>query len=442
VAPLAAAPAHAQYQPYTRQWERPDDDARRSPLDTARLTRGRDRAVGHAADPSCHDLLILQDCIVAVSSSRDLPELADRVQQAIQRLGAGVAVVFPWDRSAGALAAAVRHEHGESRTLAALRSGPLSAALLAGGRFWTAPDLDAEPRLDYVPARALGWRALAGVPLHAHGEPAGLLYVGWEAPHQVGERERTLLEILGQQLAVSVANANVLAESRARAEALVRAEQQTVQYARDLRRVYERERARRGEVQMAYLATVKVLAAAIETRDAYTGGHIERVAEYSVAIGRELGWDEDQLMTLELGALLHDVGKIGVDDGVLRKPAKLEPEEWEHMQRHPELGAHMLRDVPFLQASLSCVLHHHERYDGRGYPHRLAGEAIPLQARIVAVADTYDAMTSDRPYRKGLPVDTALAEITRCAGSQFDPHVVRAFLRVVETRPSISVSVA
>jgi HD-GYP domain-containing protein (c-di-GMP phosphodiesterase class II) len=148
-----------------------------------------------------------------------------------------------------------------------------------------------------------------------------------------------------------------------------------------------------------------------------------------VAIGRELGWDEDQLMVLELGALLHDVGKIGIDDGVLRKPAKLEPDEWQHMQRHPELGAHMLRDVPFLQASLSCVLNHHERYDGRGYAYRITGEDIPLEARIVAVADTFDAMTSDRPNRKGLPATVALDEITRCAGSQFDPQIVRAFLR-------------
>jgi HD-GYP domain-containing protein (c-di-GMP phosphodiesterase class II) len=143
-------------------------------------------------------------------------------------------------------------------------------------------------------------------------------------------------------------------------------------------------------------------------------------------------------MTLELGALLHDVGKIGVNDGVLRKPAKLEPDEWEHMQGHPELGAHMLRDVPFLQASLSCVLYHHERYDGRGYPYRLTGEDIPLEARIVSVADTYDAMTSDRPYRKGLPASVALEEIARCAGSQFDPLVVDAFLRVVEARPLVS----
>jgi ribonuclease P protein subunit RPR2 len=405
----------------------------------AHLLVGGDCALGSEADVPCHDLLTVQDWIVAVHSSRDLPQLIERLGQSIRRLGATASVVFPWDRAARGLDVALAHPVEEPRPLAGLRTGPLSAALLASGRFWAAPDLQAESRPDYLPARTLGWRALAGLPLLARGEPAGLLYVAWDAPHRVTERERTLLELLGQHLAVSLANARVLAESRARAEALERAEQQTVQYARDLRRIYERERARRAEVQMAYLATVKVLAAAIETRDAYTGGHVERVAEYSVAIGRELGWDEDQLMTLELGALLHDVGKIGVDDGVLRKPAKLEPDEWEHMQRHPELGAHMLRDVPFLQDSLSCVLYHHERYDGRGYPYRLTGDEIPLEARIVSVADTYDAMTSDRPYRKGLPASAALDEIARCAGSQFDPLVVNAFLRVVAARPSISV---
>jgi HD-GYP domain-containing protein (c-di-GMP phosphodiesterase class II) len=414
-------------------------DGRGLPPSTVRSIGGCDCGVGGEPGLPCHDLLTVQDWILAVNSSRDLPELIERLGKSIKRLGAGAAVVFPWDRADGALGAALGPSSVESGPLTALRNAPLSAALLAGGRFWAAPDLDAaHPRLNLTPARALGWRALAGVPLLMRDEPAGLLYVAWNAPHRITERERTLLELLAQHVAVSVANASVLAESRARAEALERAEQQTVAYARDLRRVYERERARRAEVQMAYVTTVKVLAAAIETRDAYTGGHVERVAEYSLAIGRELGWDEDQLMTLELGALLHDVGKIGVNDGVLRKPAKLEPDEWEHMQRHPELGAHMLRDVPFLQASLSCVLYHHERYDGRGYPYRLTGEAIPLEARIVSVADTYDAMTSDRPYRKGLPASVALEEIGRCAGSQFDPLVVDAFLRVVEARPIVS----
>jgi ribonuclease P protein subunit RPR2 len=440
VTPPASTPARAPRRPCEYPWtERGAGIRALLPLPAAPAAGPADDLDAETGQPSW-DLLTVQEWALAANSSRDLPELVARLGASVARLGACRLVVYPWDRLAGALAPAPGHwGSAEPVPLAALRRSPLSAAIVAAGCLWTVPNLSqVEAAADYAPAWALGWRALAGLPLAAQGEPAGLLYVAWDAPHALPARERTLLELLGQHVAISLSNASVLAESRARAEALERAEQQTVNFARDLRRVYERERARRAEVQAAYLTTVKVLAAAIETRDAYTGGHVERVAEYSVKIGHELGWDEDQLMTLELGALLHDIGKIGVDDGVLRKPAKLDPDEWEHMQRHPELGAHMLRDVPFLQQSLSCVLYHHERYDGRGYPYRLTGEAIPLEARIVSVADTYDAMTSDRPYRKGLDGSVALEEIARCAGTQFDPLVVQAFLRVVDARPIIS----
>jgi HD-GYP domain-containing protein (c-di-GMP phosphodiesterase class II) len=256
------------------------------------------------------------------------------------------------------------------------------------------------------------------------------------------EREkRRELEAANQALAA--ANAEI----QARAEALQRAEQQLVAYAQDLRRAFEGERARRAEVQDAYLTTVRLLAAAIETRDPYTGGHVDRVAVFSVATGRELEWDEERLAQLELGALLHDVGKIGVEDRILRKPGRLDPEELAQMRKHPEMGAHMLQGVPFLLPAVTCALRHHEQYDGRGYPDGIVGEAIPIEARVVAVADTFDAMTSDRPYRKGLPLDVATAEIERCTSTQFDPGVAAAFLRAVragavvpvsETRPPVS----
>jgi HD-GYP domain-containing protein (c-di-GMP phosphodiesterase class II) len=249
------------------------------------------------------------------------------------------------------------------------------------------------------------------------------------------EREkRRELEVANQALAA--ANAEI----QARAEALQRAEQQLVAYARDLRRAYEGERARRAEVQDAYLTTVRLLAAAIETRDPYTGGHVDRVAVFSVATGRELEWDDERLSQLELGALLHDVGKIGVEDRILRKPGRLEPEELAQMRQHPEMGAHMLQGVPFLLPAVTCALRHHEQFDGQGYPDGIVGEAIPIEARVVAVADTFDAMTSDRPYRKGLPVEVATAEIERCAGTQFDPAVAAAFLRAVRAGAVVPVS--
>ena len=152
------------------------------------------------------------------------------------------------------------------------------------------------------------------------------------------------------------------------------------------------------------------------------------MAAYSVAIGRELGWEGERLATLEMGAALHDVGKIGIEDRVLRKPGRLDDEEWAQMRQHPEMGARLLEQVPFLCASVGCALRHHERFDGLGYPDGMLGPDIPIEARVVAVADTFDAMTSDRPYRQGLPTDVALAEIERCAGTQFDPAVVAAYL--------------
>jgi response regulator RpfG family c-di-GMP phosphodiesterase/anti-sigma regulatory factor (Ser/Thr protein kinase) len=193
------------------------------------------------------------------------------------------------------------------------------------------------------------------------------------------------------------------------------------------------EREARSVVQATYLATLKVLAGAIETRDPSASGHAERVAALAVAIGRELGWDADQLAALELGATLHDVGKITVAEHVLRKPGPLDDAEWEQVRRHPERGARLLEGVPVLEQSLDCVLHHQERYDGGGYPNGLAGDAIPLEARVVAVADTFATMTSDRPYRKALRPETAVAEIERGAGTQFDPTVVAAFLRAVQS---------
>jgi putative two-component system response regulator len=203
---------------------------------------------------------------------------------------------------------------------------------------------------------------------------------------------------------------------------------QLAAYAHDLRQAYEGERARREELQATYLATVKMLAAAIEARDPYTGGHVERVAAYAIAIGRELGWEPNRLAALELGAVLHDIGKIGVEDRILRKPGPLNPDEWEQLRQHPVIGARMLAMVPFLQGAAASARHHHERYDGQGYPDQLAGQAIPAEARVVSVADTFDAMTSARSYRAALPAETALAEIERRAGAQFDPTVVAAFL--------------
>ena len=180
----------------------------------------------------------------------------------------------------------------------------------------------------------------------------------------------------------------------------------------------------------AYRSTLKALTAALETRDAETHGHSERVVTFSLRLGRELGLDKGQLRSLEFGSLLHDIGKIGVPDAILRKPAKLTDEEWVKMREHPVHGQQILREIEFLAGATRVVSEHHEKWDGTGYPLGLRGEAIDLNARIFAVADAFDAMISDRVYRAGRPYEEAAEELERFAGRQFDPVVVAAFHRV------------
>ena len=187
------------------------------------------------------------------------------------------------------------------------------------------------------------------------------------------------------------------------------------------------EQAKQMESMM--VDALRSLATAIDTRDDYTGGHVERVSRYAAATGRELGLAGDELRALWIGAMLHDVGKIGVSDTILRKPGALTPQEYAEMKRHPEIGARVMDSSSFLRPGLPAVLHHQERWDGTGYPAGLRGEEISLHGRIVAVVDCYDAMVTARPYRGANTDEAAFAEIRACAGTQFDPQVVEAFVR-------------
>ena len=186
--------------------------------------------------------------------------------------------------------------------------------------------------------------------------------------------------------------------------------------------------------ERTYDATLTALTSALDFRDNETGGHSDRVVAYMELLLAQLNIRGPELATLRRGALLHDVGKIGVPDNVLRKPTALSEGEWAIMKRHPEFGARIIAGIPFLEDVARIVRHHHERWDGMGYPDGLKGDRIPLGARIFAVGDSFDAMTSDRPYRRGLLIDAAREEIRRCAGSQFDPAVVTAFLSIPVAR--------
>ncbi len=186
------------------------------------------------------------------------------------------------------------------------------------------------------------------------------------------------------------------------------------------------------DLRQTYDGTLEALVTALDARDQETKGHSIRVARYMLTIAEAIGVKRDtqQWLDMQRGALLHDVGKIGVPDGVLLKPAKLTDEEWELMRRHPEIGYRMLKEVKFLSGAAEIVLAHHERWDGKGYPNKLHAEEIPIGSRIFMVVDTFDSMTSDRPYRRALSVQEALDEIVRCSATQFDPLVVEAFLDI------------
>jgi response regulator RpfG family c-di-GMP phosphodiesterase len=187
-----------------------------------------------------------------------------------------------------------------------------------------------------------------------------------------------------------------------------------------------------------YRSTLDALGSAIDTRDVGTQAHSRRVRSYTLALARAHGVPEAALRDMEHGVLLHDIGKIGIPDAILLKPGPLTPAEWKVMRRHPEIGRRLIEKIPFLRGALPVVYHHHERWDGTGYPAGLRGEDIPLGARVFAVADAFDAMTFDRPYSRAISFDKATEEIQRCTGTQFDPAVVATFLTIpVETLAEI-----
>jgi putative nucleotidyltransferase with HDIG domain len=182
----------------------------------------------------------------------------------------------------------------------------------------------------------------------------------------------------------------------------------------------------------SYMRTVTALTSAIDAKDHYTHKHSQHVCEYALAIAKELGFPQEQIKNLEQACQLHDIGKIGIEDYILTKPGKLTPEDWEKMKMHPAKSAEILRPLAFLSEVIKLVEQHHERYDGEGYPAKMKAEEIALGARILAVADSFDAMFTDRPYRKALTKEEAIAELKKGSGTQFDPRVVEVFLRIVD----------
>jgi len=190
----------------------------------------------------------------------------------------------------------------------------------------------------------------------------------------------------------------------------------------DLRRAY-------GMLKKAQLDSVKILVEAIDAKDSYTRGHSDRVRKWSVALAEKLGFSEKKIESLEFGALLHDIGMIGIKDEVLQKQGSLNPMEYEHIQEHPLIGVKIVEGGSFFKDEIPMIRHHHERFDGSGYPDGLVGENIPLEARIISIADAFDAMSSLRPYRREMSQEDALVEMEKGKGKQFDPKILEIFIK-------------
>ncbi|MFE6162087.1 HD-GYP domain-containing protein [Streptomyces sp. NPDC056486] len=270
---------------------------------------------------------------------------------------------------------------------------PAGAAVLAFAAVLTALDGGILATAERVPVRA-AWRGLflrSFAPVAVHGLAGLMMAVLWRSPYGP---LAALLVLLPMGVSCWV-------------------------FAQ-----YHRERA-------AHQATIRALVQAVDIKDQYTRGHSERVGRASVMIARELGMADERVESLRFAGILHDVGKLGVPTRLLRKDGPLTPQERRVIELHPEYGHEMVRGIGFLGEARAAILHHHERIDGSGYPYGLVGRQIPEFARVVAVADAFDAMTSTRSYRRGRPVDAALAELSRCAGSQFDPAMVAALQRAL-----------
>jgi putative nucleotidyltransferase with HDIG domain len=243
---------------------------------------------------------------------------------------------------------------------------------------------------------------LACYPMITRSGPIGAL---WMLISEMHGQNFANLQLLANQAAVTLERVNLLAESR--------------RQAKELEAAYE-------ELEKTYDQTLKALMSALDARDRETEGHSMRVSRLAYLLGKRLGLNSEQLKALERGALLHDIGKIGISDIILHKPGKLTEEEWKIMRMHPEIGARIVERIPFLQESMAVVRYHHERWDGSGYPLGIRGEEIPLNARIFAVADVFDALTSSRSYRKKSTPQEAIQYLRENAGILFDPEVVEA----------------
>lgn len=336
------------------------------------------------------EITLLHDMVEKVSSCLDRKEVARLVIEEARRVIRLSSVsVLLLNKDSDTMELIADHGHEDVFTPTVTRGIGIAGNVWVSGRAEIVNDVHSDPRLANVGTRI---RSLMCAPLKAKDTVVGVIKLGSEQPLSYTAEDLKLFTTLASLAAVAIENAGL----------------------------YE-------QLKDAFYTTVYTLAETIEKRDPYTGNHTKRVMEYSLAIGRTLGLTEEDMTRLQLGAVLHDIGKIGVRDSVLLKESSLTDDEFEQIKKHAVYGEEIINRISQLRTAIPGVKQHHEKFDGRGYPLGLKGEDIDITARIIAVADSFDAMTTDRPYRKGLSLDTAFDELRKYAGSQFDPEVVDAF---------------
>jgi PAS domain S-box-containing protein len=341
---------------------------------------------------------------LAVLSSFDLKlTLGVSIDQILEQLGVDAADVMLLDPSATTLIfAAGRGFRQPAIERAKLRLGEgYASRVVLEQRVIHIPDFEAEKKFIRQPyVRGEDFVTYVGAPLEAKGRVRGVLEIYCRTPLEVNQEWLDYLEVLAGQIAIAVDNATLF---------------------KDLQRS-------NSELMLAYEATLEGWSAALDLRDHETEGHTQRVTEMTMELAEAMDIQPEELVNIRRGALLHDIGKMGVPDNILLKPDKLNEEEWQHMRMHAVYAYNLLSNITYLRDALDIPYCHHEKWNGTGYPRGLKGEEIPLAARIFAVADVYDALTSDRPYRKGWPHERALDYIREQSGNFFDPRVVEAFL--------------
>lgn len=352
------------------------------------------KALGKETLAKYRELILLYDITEKLAASLDPMEVANLViYEAKKMINANKVSLMLINQDTGLLEV-IAELGDEAKTKMSLKLGEGIAGYIAlTGKAEIINKLSDDPRF------LVGTRKVSSMmcaPLRIKDNTIGVINISSEEPANYKAEDLKLLSALTLQAAAAIENA----------------------------RLYD-------ALKEAFLTSVSTLAETIEKRDTYTGGHTKRVMEYSLAIGKYFGLPEHEMERLKLAAVLHDVGKIGVRDNILLKNGKLDEEEYHEMKRHTIYGEEVLKYIKYFKDIIPGVKSHHERYDGKGYPEGLSGTQIDIIARIIAVGDTFDAMTSDRPYRKALSKEVAYTEIEKCAGSQFDPEVVNAFMKAI-----------